>query len=319
MIRATGSEVKVPVMNILFLTKCHTRSRCLNLGRNGVVAAAIAIFVLLPLAGGLAGYHIGTRASEPHALSVAWAKEMEAQREAIDEAQRVAQENLNALALRLGQMQAHVIRLDALGQRLTRMANLEDGEFDFENPPGQGGPITAEVVERLEIADFIAQLGELSQTLDDRGQQLGVLETMLINRNMQAEVFPTGRPAKGGWISSYFGIRNDPFTGRPSRHNGIDLAGKEGAEVIAVASGVVTWAGERYGYGNLVEVTHGNGYVTRYGHNKDILVQIGAPVRKGQTVATMGSTGRSTGPHIHFEVLRNGVHVDPLTYIQAAR
>ncbi|MCK9529613.1 MAG: M23 family metallopeptidase [Gammaproteobacteria bacterium] len=306
-------------MNILFLTKCHTRSRCLNLGRNGVVVAAIAIFIILPLAGGLAGYHIGIQASEPHALSAAWAKEMEAQRAAIDEAQRVAQENLNALALRLGQMQAHVIRLDALGQRLTRMANLEDGEFDFENPPGQGGPVTTDGPERLEIADFIAQLGDLSQKLDDRGQQLDVLETMLINRNMQAEVFPAGRPAKGGWISSYFGIRSDPFTGRPHRHNGIDLAGKEGSEVIAVASGVVTWAGERYGYGNLVEVTHGNGYVTRYGHNKDIVVQLGEPVRKGQTVATMGSTGRSTGPHIHFEVLRNGVHVDPLSYIQAAR
>jgi murein DD-endopeptidase MepM/ murein hydrolase activator NlpD len=306
-------------MNVLFLTKCHTRSRCLSLGRNGVIVALIAVFVILPLVGGLAGYHFGVVSTEPHALSVTWAREMQAQREAIDEAKRVAEENLNALALRLGQMQAHVIRLDALGQRLTRMAKLEDGEFDFENPPGQGGPVTSTSTEPLDIADFVAQLDVLSQKLNDRAQQLDVLETMLISRNMQTEVLPAGRPARGGWISSYFGVRNDPFTGRPAHHNGIDLAGKEGTEVISVAAGVVTWSGERYGYGNLVEVTHGNGYVTRYGHNKDILVRLGEPVRKGQTLATMGSSGRSTGPHIHFEVLHNGRHVDPIKYIQAAR
>lgn len=306
-------------MNILFLTKCHTRSRCLNLGRNGVIVALVAIFVILPLVGGFAGYHLGVTSTEPHALSTAWAREMQAQREAINEAQRVAQENLNALALRLGQMQAHVIRLDALGQRLTRMAKLEDGEFDFETPPGQGGPETANAAESVEVTDFVALLGDLSQKLEDRSQQLEVLETMLISRNMQAEVLPRGRPTKAGWISSYFGTRSDPFTGRPQHHNGIDLAGKEGAEVIAVAAGVVTWAGERYGYGNLVEINHGNGHVTRYGHSKDILVQVGEAVRKGQAVATIGSTGRSTGPHVHFEVMRNGRHVDPLTYIQAAR
>ncbi|MGE0082183.1 MAG: M23 family metallopeptidase [Thiohalomonadaceae bacterium] len=306
-------------MNILFLTKCHNRSRCLNLGRNGVIVAALAIFVVLPLVGGYAGYHLGAASTTPHALSTAWQEEMQAQRDAIVEARRVAQENLNALALRLGQMQAHVIRLDALGQRLTRMANLDDGEFDFEKPPAQGGPAAIASEQPLEISDFVALLDDLSQKLDDRSRQLDVLETMLINRNMQAEVLPAGRPAKGGWISSYFGIRSDPFTGRPEHHNGIDLAGKEGAEVIAVAAGVVTWAGERWGYGNLVEINHGNGHVTRYGHSKEILVKVGDTVRKGQAVATIGSTGRSTGPHVHFEVLRNGRHVDPLTYIQAAR
>lgn len=306
-------------MNILFLTKCHTRSRCLNLGRSGVIVTAIAVFVVLPLLGGYAGYRLGQATSEPHMLSVTWAEEMQAQREAITEARRVAQENLNALALRMGQMQAHVIRLDALGQRLTRIANLDDGEFDFDQPPAQGGPAPIAAEQPLEIPDFVALLDDLSQKLDDRSRQLDVLETMLINRNMQAEVRPAGRPIKSGWISSYFGVRSDPFTGRPEHHNGIDLAGKEGSEVIAVAAGVVTWAGERWGYGNLVEINHGNGHVTRYGHSKDILVKVGDTVRKGQAVATMGSTGRSTGPHVHFEVILNGRHVDPMTYMRAAR
>lgn len=306
-------------MNILFLTKSHSRSRCLSLGKNGVIVAALAVFVVLPLVGAYAGYRLGVASTASHTLSSVWQEEMQAQRDAIDEARRVAQENLNALALRLGQMQAHVIRLDALGQRLTRMANLDDGEFDFEKPPAQGGPATVASEQSLEISDFVALLDDLSQKLDDRSRQLDVLETMLINRNLQAEVLPAGRPTKGGWISSYFGIRSDPFTGRPEHHNGIDLAGKEGAEVIAVASGVVTWAGERWGYGNLVEINHGNGHVTRYGHSKEILVKVGDTVRKGQVVATIGSTGRSTGPHVHFEVLLNGRHVDPLTYIQASR
>lgn len=302
-------------MNILLLTKCQSRSRCISLSRKGIVFVVAVVFVALPLIGVYTGYKLSVTFSEPHHLSAAWEKEIAKQRAEIAEAKRVAQENLNALALRLGQMQAHVMRLDALGQRLTHMANLDNGEFDFERPPAQGGPGEDVSSQGIEVSDFVTVLDDLSRQLNDRSQQLDVLETMLINRNLQAEVFPTGRPAEGGWISSYFGLRTDPFSGKPEYHNGIDLAGREGAQVVAAASGVISWAGERYGYGQLVEVSHGNGYVTRYGHNKRVLVTLGQPVKKGQVVALMGSTGRSTGPHVHFEVLRDGQPVDPLKFV----
>jgi murein DD-endopeptidase MepM/ murein hydrolase activator NlpD len=217
-------------------------------------------------------------------------------------------------------MQAQVIRLNALGQRLTRIADLDSGEFDFSNPPAQGGPEEASVlaVDSIGLPDFMTQLEELSQQLKDREEQLSVLETMIMNRNLQAEVLPAGRPITKGWISSNYGIRNDPFTGKHEFHKGMDLAGKEGSDVVAVAAGVVTWAGKRYGYGNLVEINHGMGYVTRYGHGKEVLVKVGETVKKGQLIASMGSTGRSTGPHVHFEVWLNGKTVDPMKYVQAS-
>jgi murein DD-endopeptidase MepM/ murein hydrolase activator NlpD len=160
------------------------------------------------------------------------------------------------------------------------------------------------------------QLDELTSQLDDRQQQLSVLESVLINQNLHDEVIPTGRPILKGWVSSRYGKRADPFTGKQEFHKGIDLAGKKGSAVIAVASGVVMWSGDRYGYGNMVEINHGNGYVTRYGHNEETLVKIGDTVRKGQQIATMGSSGRSTGPHVHFEVWNNGRTEDPIRFIQ---
>ena len=168
------------------------------------------------------------------------------------------------------------------------------------------------------VEDFVSSLDELDKQLEHRSLQLGVLESMLMNQELQDEVHPQGRPVKRGWVSSYFGYRTDPFNGRIAHHDGIDIAGKEGTEVISVAAGVVTWAGKRYGYGSLVEVNHGNGYVTRYAHNKDITVKVGDTVRKGQALATMGSTGRSTGPHVHFEVIKHGRTVDPMQYIRAS-
>ncbi len=305
-------------MNILLISKRIGCSTCVAVGKRGLVAFVLFAFVLLPSLALYGGYQLGNQEDAP-ALPTIWQGELEQQREAIANAKRTAEENLNALALRLGQMQARIARLDALGDRLTRMAGLEDGEFDFSSPPAQGGPESFPLQDSLELTDFVSQLDLLSQQLEDRNQQLGVLETMLMNRNLQAEVLPSGRPAKSGWISSHFGQRTDPFNGKLVFHKGIDIAGKEGTEVIAVAAGVVTWSGKRSGYGNLVEVTHGNGYATRYGHNKENLVKLGDTVKKGQLIATMGSTGRSTGPHVHFEVLYEGKAVDPMKYVQAAR
>jgi murein DD-endopeptidase MepM/ murein hydrolase activator NlpD len=158
----------------------------------------------------------------------------------------------------------------------------------------------------------------LSFELENRENQLVVLENLVLNENLQKEVQPSGRPILKGWISSYFGMRTHPLSGRREMHKGIDFAGKLGGPVIAVAKGVVTYAGKRYGYGQVIDIAHGNGYTTRYAHNSRLLVSVGDTVEKGFQIAEIGSSGRSTGPHVHFEVLKNGREVNPVRFIRAA-
>lgn len=309
-------------MNILLVSKRLGGSTCLCLTRGRVMAIAAALFLAIPALAVYGGYMMGKEHAEvkPDVLAAAVTREIEQQRNDVLEAKRDAQDNLNALTLRLGKMQAHVIRLDALGQRLTRIAGLDDGEFDFSTAPAQGGPEEASnELASTEMPSFLTQLDELARQLEEREEQLSVLESMIMTRNLQAEVVPAGRPITKGWLSSRYGTRNDPFTGKPTFHKGVDLAGKDGSDIVSVGAGVVTYAGKRYGYGNLVEINHGNGYVTRYGHCKEVLVKVGETLKKGQVIATMGSTGRSTGPHVHFEVWVNGRTVDPSKYIYASR
>ncbi|MFP5304952.1 MAG: M23 family metallopeptidase [Gammaproteobacteria bacterium] len=243
---------------------------------------------------------------------------MRLQREALEDARAGAEQKSAALARRIAQLQAHVLRLDAAGQRLTEVAGLDSGEFNFGQPPALGGPEAA-VDADTGLDTLLASLGEFERQLSDRERQFRVLEDLLLASRLQKEVRPSGWPIESGWISSLFGVRTDPFTGRLTRHMGIDFAGRAGSDVLSVAAGIVTEAGSRDGYGNLVEINHGNGYTTRYGHNSQILVKPGDKVAKGQRIAKMGSTGRSTGPHVHFEVLFNGMTVNPEQYIRAAR
>jgi murein DD-endopeptidase MepM/ murein hydrolase activator NlpD len=310
-------------MNIVFFSQQKGQIGCFTLTRRRAYMAAFAALVVFPAAFIYAGFQIAqneiNRHIEQDPVASALHKQMLAQKRQVKVALQDAEDNLNALALQMGKMQARVIRLDAMGRRLTNMAGLNKGEFDFADDPAQGGPVDASNLQDQSVPDFLGNLKELSKQLDDRTSQLSVLELMLMNRNLQEDVLPAGRPIKKGWISSYYGMRTDPFTGKRERHDGMDFAGKAGTPVRAVAAGVVTWASDRYGYGNLVEVNHGNGYVTRYGHNRKILVKVGQKVEKGAELAEMGSTGRSTGPHVHFEVIKNGHTVNPEKYIQAKR
>lgn len=268
----------------------------------------------------LAGYQLrGVLSGPDEGVANLIQAELELRRAEVENAKSAAQENINALTLRLAELQSRVIRLDAMGQRLTEMANLDEGEFDFQNPPALGGAALTEPLQEAQLNDFLASFDRLATQLDDREEQLLVLESLLMSRSLEDEVYPAGLPAEKGWISSYFGKRTDPFTGRPAHHQGVDIAGKRGTHILAVAAGVVTSSGERYGYGNMVEVNHGNGYITRYAHNSENLVVLGDTVKKGQSIALMGSSGRSTGPHVHFEVLRNGQPVDPVKYVRAGR
>ena len=240
-----------------------------------------------------------------------WNKEISAQKAILEETQQNAEKNLDALATRLSQMQAHILRLDALGSRLAVMADIKDIEFDMGAAPGIGGPKPDTVQGSLQVNDFIAALEELDLQIKDRSDKLEAIESMLIDRSLQDRTTPVGKPIHEGWVSSLFGRRTDPISGKIEFHEGIDYAGKTGSPIIAVASGIVTWSGMRYGYGNMVEINHGNGYQTRYAHNKKNMVAVGQKVDKGQTIALMGSSGRATGPHLHFEVVTNGKPVNP--------
>ncbi|MEJ2602350.1 MAG: peptidoglycan DD-metalloendopeptidase family protein [Gammaproteobacteria bacterium] len=307
-------------MNIVIFRRGQAGVRQLDLG--APVPLAVAGILIGLFAGAVfgGGYLYAKRDSaqadmaELHGLSA----QLEAQRREIETARRDTEESLDALAIRLGQMNAHVIRLDALGRRLTEMAELQDGEFDFESPPAFGGPEEPEELGSGGVADILVSLDELSEQLRDREKQLGVLESVLLTRNLNEQIRPEGRPVNSGWLSSYFGRRTDPFTGKQAWHKGVDFAGKAGAEIIAIGAGVVTYSGKRYGYGKMVEIDHGNGYVTRYAHNAENLVNAGDEVRKGQIIAHMGATGRATGPNLHFEVLYDGKVVNPLKYIRAS-
>ncbi len=302
-------------MNIILLSKFRGRPYRIQIG-SPFQLAILALFTLVLASGvGVMGYWYGQSTKSSDRLASVQS-EIKLQRELIEQTRFNAQADLDALAARLGQIQAHATRLNALGQKLVKIAKLDPAEFSFEESPGVGGPDEASVAMHM---DFGSEIDAIVAELEDREQQLGVLENILLSSHMKEEVFPEGRPIKRGWISSFYGMRTNPFTGKLQFHKGMDFAGKSGSKVLAVAGGVVTWSGKRYGYGNMVEVNHGNGYVTRYGHNRDNLVQVGDTVNKGQQIALMGSTGRSTGPHVHFEVLKNGRQINPQRFVQRLR
>ena len=249
----------------------------------------------------------------------AWVQTLDEQQSKVDSTRREAEKKLAALTLRVAELQARLVRLDALGERLTKMAKLDSGEFDFSLAPAVGGPQALNAPSDTPAGpSLIEMLESLSSQIEDRQAQLDTLEALLADRKLQDDVFLAGRPIKKGWMSSRYGRRTDPFTGGVDWHPGVDFAAKENSDIIAVASGVVTWADDRYEYGKMVEINHGNGFITRYAHCKSLLVKPGDIVKKGQTIGLVGSTGRSTGPHVHFEVHKNGRVVDPASYIHRA-
>ncbi len=304
-------------MNVIFVGGKSGRVKQFDL-RHPVVVAAAVLTVLFIVGGAFSiGMGLGARHGSANPINQLgnWSADLLRQQAQLEDLKRVLQEKVNALALRVGQMNANVIRVNALGKRLTRMANIEDGEFDFGNPPALGGSESGADGQPAQIPNLTAMVDDLQSQLSSREQQLGVLENLILTRELNKQVYPEGRPVQDGWISSYFGSRADPFTGYSAVHKGLDFAGPEGTRVMSVAAGLVTYAGDRSGYGQMVEINHGNGLSTRYCHNEKVLVKQGDMVRKGQELALMGSTGRSTGPHLHFEVLKNGAQVDPLRFI----
>lgn len=292
-------------MNLIFFSRRQGQARHLHLTHPAVLSIA-GVLGLAILAGVFA---LGMRLGSGGLQARTQLAELGTLRQQV-------QDRVDAMSIRVGELNAHMIRLDALGKRLTQMANISNSELNFDAPPALGGPEDEMVGASAEIPDLTRMMDEMGRRLERRDSQLLALENVILSRSLSEAIRPEGRPVVAGYISSYFGGRQDPFDGHEAYHRGVDFAGAMGEQVMSVAAGVVTRAEPASGYGNLIEINHGNGYVTRYGHNQRLLVAVGDTVVRGQPVALMGSSGRSTGPHVHFEVLRNGRQVNPLSFVE---
>lgn len=310
-------------MNIILVPHSAGRGRNISLSPAQLLVLVLVVLVGLPLLIGAVSYKVsayldpaaGTR--EPEYIQRQAALLIN-ERQAIEQTRRDAELHLNALAQRLGYMQAELLRLNALGQRLARMGGLDKREFDFAEGPALGGPEPPPGSSSMSVPDFLKTLEKVSGQIERKSERLAALESSLLDKQLKAAVYPAGWPTEGGWVSSGFGLRSDPFTGRASNHEGVDIASRFGSTIKAMGGGVVSFAGNREGYGCVVEINHGNGYTTRYAHCKSALVRVGDRVTKGQGVALVGTTGRSTGPHLHFEVLRDGRAVNPGSYLKSS-
>lgn len=306
-------------MRIILVGDRPSATRSLALPRAVLWATPVLLAACLLIAG-LVGYRLALAqvGQLPADLVQAWHGELQNLKSETSGAREQALREGRAYATRLATLQARLLRMEAVGQRLVGAAKLDAGEFDFDNDPALGGPLSP-AVEKGAGSEFTAALDRLAAQIEDRERQLSVMDSLLVDRKLQGEVALGGRPVATGYLSSVFGQRTDPFSGNKAFHKGVDFTAREGTPVLAVASGVVTWAGWDKDYGKLVEVRHSDGYRTRYAHNSAILVKPGDVIEKGQVISRVGRTGRASGTHLHLEVLAQGKLVDPLQYISTSR
>lgn len=291
-------------------------------GRHIGLAHFLAMFLTCALfSGALTAYGLSEIGASNGSLFlsdtvIAWKKELQKQNQQVERVRGQVNEKMSVLAIKVADVQAQMTKLDALGEHLISVAKVGSGGLDFSGKSAVGGPEEiAKLGDEYQKPKLINVLDDISLQIKEREQQMSILEEMLGNHNLKDNAYLAGSPVEQGWISSHYGYRVDPFTGKLAWHKGIDFSGKKNSPVLALASGIVTWSGEREGYGNMVEINHGDGYITRYGHNNANLVQVGDMVTKGQHVALMGDTGRATGYHVHLEVFSNGKAVNPARYI----
>ncbi|MCG4451920.1 MULTISPECIES: M23 family metallopeptidase [unclassified Pseudomonas] len=302
-------------MHIILLSRGHGAARSLSLDLRWLLVALLILLAAALGSGVAVGAWVIPQQVELSPGSAQLTEALNRQRAEVGAVRVDAQRQLDAFGAHVAELQSRLTRLDALGERLTELAELDASEFDFSLSVGQGGPEELFGGAAYAPPSFISTLDDLAMRLDSREQQLEVLEQLLADRQLNEAEYLAGRPVLQGYMSSSFGRRTDPLTGRFSVHKGVDFAAKAGSDVVAVAAGVVTTSGRRSGYGNVVEISHADGYVTLYAHNQANLVQVGDLVQRAQVIAKVGSTGRSTGPHVHFEVSKNGRVVNPTSYI----
>lgn len=304
-------------MNIILVAGANARARTLTLDwRHWAVggAALFILFLIFTFAFNFVTLKWAAATQHPWLAAIVLAD----QREEAARVQERVQGRLNAMAIRLGELQAQMMRLDGLGERLAKTAGLKPQELPSMQPgvtPGRGGAESSLPSRNLTVREFSGLVTELAQQMDTRSDQLSVLEALLVHDSANRKFLPSLFPIIDGWYSSNFGYRIDPFTGQSSMHEGIDFPAEIGTPIVATASGKVIFAEWHPAYGKMLEIDHGNGLVTRYAHTSMLLVKEGDLVVRGQRVAAVGSTGRSTGPHLHFEVRLNGVPQNPARFL----
>jgi len=305
-------------VHIILVSNRLTKARSVTLTNRHLLAGGLALVgVVLTLAGVLS--YASLRHAAEIRLPVLESLVLSAQQEQARKSEDFLRENLNAMAVKLGQMQAQLMRLDALGERLSALAGIKPQEFRFNEVPGRGGAVSSSVpAHSMSMAEFNEELDTLSRRMESRTDYLGILETTLFDATVKKRRMPTIAPIEASWNASSFGWRIDPITGEHAMHEGIDFISEVGTPIFAAAGGVVVFAGYHHQYGNMVEIDHGNDFVTRYAHASRLMVRVGEVVRRGRKIAEVGSTGRSTGPHLHFEVRYKGIAQNPTRFLQAA-
>lgn len=302
-------------MNIILVADATAKARTITVDwRHWAVggAALFVLFVSFTFAFNFVTLKWAAATQHPWLAAIVLAD----QREEAARVQERVQGHLNAMAVRLGELQAQMLRLENIGDRLAQSAGLKPQELP--GPPGRGGAPSSLPSRDLSVGEFRDLVNGLAKQMDVRSDQFSVLEALLVHDSANRKFLPTLFPILDGWYSSNFGWRIDPFTGQQSMHEGIDFPAEAGTPIVATASGKVIFAEWHPAYGKMIEIDHGNGLVSRYAHTSNLFVKDGDLVVRGQRVATVGSTGRSTGPHLHFEVRLNGVPQNPARFLQTS-
>jgi murein DD-endopeptidase MepM/ murein hydrolase activator NlpD len=304
-------------MNIIIVSDRLSKSRTICLGRchTSLLAGGVLLGMLLLsiLVSYLMLFHLGDVKLPFVQQVILSAQQTEAEKNRV-----YLQQSLNAMAIKVGEMQAQMLRLDALGERVAKVAGITKEEFQFDQKPGRGGPLLPGETKPVSLPEFQTELARLARQVDDRADRLAVMESMLSRERVKQYALPSALPVSAGFYSSNFGWRIDPFNGQRAMHEGVDFMAPIGSPITAAAGGIVVYSDYHQGYGNMIEIDHGNGLISRYAHASKRLVKEGDVVLRGQKIGEVGSTGRSTGPHLHFEVLNRGVPQNPTRYLHTA-
>ncbi len=302
-------------MNIILVSSRRPATRTITLGRRHVVAGLVLVLATSLLLAALMNYAVLRYVAQPHAPL--WSSLFsDTAREDDERTQAYVRDNLDAMAARLGELQAQILRLDTLGERVARLAGFKPQEFLLGQPPARGGALPSLPTPPLSFTELARRVDFLAREVEDRGDTFGLFDSMLTLDKVRKQLLPSVLPIRAGIYTSDFGWRLDPFNGRRAFHDGVDFMAKPGSPILAAAAGVVIASEYHPQYGNMIEVDHGSGLVTRYAHCSKRFVRVGDVVLKGATIGEVGSTGRVTGPHLHFEVRDHGVPQNPARFLR---
>ena len=302
-------------MNIILVSGRLAKARTLTLGLPQFTLLGLGVLTTVVALAAALNY-VALRFASDFNIPYLQTLLLSAQQQQHEKTQSYLRENLNAMAVRLGQMQAQLVRLDTLGERLAKLAGFKPQELAFGEVPGRGGAMSSLPSQDLTLGDFTRQLDVLTRQVDDRSDKLGILESLFTLDSAKKKLVPTMLPVEGGWYSSNYGWRIDPFTGQRAFHEGIDVMAETGTTIRAAAGGVVIYSDFHPQYGNMIEIDHGNDLVSRYAHASKRWVKAGDVVLRGARIAEVGKTGRATGTHLHFEVRQRGAPANPAQFLR---